>query len=281
MSHPLVQAAFRVSLVLAAVGLGGAVLAAGAGVVLLAVLPSAASSAEAKVCGKDDVVPAGGADYLAENDIWGADTHQCIVVGDRSLTVDVAEHDKPPDGDPAAYPALFKGCHWGKCSADSGLPVQVSRMPDVLSDWASRQAESGTYNAAYVVWFNTSPATTGAPDGAELIIWLRSHGGIRPGGERIAGGVPLAGATWNIWFQPAGGHNRIVYERIGDVTSVRNLDIRAFTDDAVGRGWIRPEWYLIGVEAGFNLWSGGAGNAVDRFAVTVGRTPRLPPAGTP
>ncbi|HKS49234.1 MAG TPA: hypothetical protein VJT49_29825 [Amycolatopsis sp.] len=280
MDHPLAHAAFRVSIFIAAIGLGGAALTAVVGVVLLAV-PSATSAATAgaKACGKGDVVPSGDGEYLAQNNVWGADTAQCIIVGDRSLTVDVAEHDRPPNGDPAAYPALIKGCHWGKCSTGSGLPVQVARMPGVMSDWASRQVDSGIYNAAYVVWFHRSPVAAGTPDGAELIIWLSSHGGIRPGGVRTATAVPLAGATWNVWFEQAQGRNRIVYQRIGDVSSVQGLDIRAFAMDSVGRGWIRPEWYLIGVEGGFNLWSGGAGNAIERFSVSVDAA-RLPPAGT-
>jgi hypothetical protein len=279
MDHPLAQTAFRVSITLATLGLGSAAVAALGGVVLLAFSTSTSAEAGPKVCGKDAVVASDGGDYLVQNNVWGADTPQCISEGDASFTIDSAQHDHPPNGDPAAYPAVVKGCHWGKCSTYSGLPVQVSTMPEVTSDWVSRQAGSGTYNAAYVVWFNSRPATSGTPDGAELIVWLSSHGGIRPGGVRTATGVPLAGATWNIWFERAQGHNRIVYERVGDVSAVHGLDIRAFAKDSTARGWIRPEWYLIGVEAGFNLWKGGAGNAVDRFSVSVGDSRRLPAPG--
>lgn len=281
MVHPLAQTAFRVSITLATLGLGSAAVAALGGVVLLAFSTSTAAETGPKVCGKDAVVASDGGNYLVQNNVWGADTPQCVSVGEDAFSVDSADHDRPPSGDPAAYPALVKGCHWGKCSTYSGLPVQVSTMPEVTSDWVSRQAESGTYNAAYVVWFNSKPSTGGAPDGAELIIWLSSHGGVRPGGTRIAADVRLAGATWNIWFEQAQGHNRIVYQRVGAVSAVHGLDIRAFTEDSVARGWIRPEWYLIGVEAGFNLWKGGAGNAVDRFSVSVGDSRRLPAPGGP
>ncbi len=35
------------------------------------------------------------------------------------------------------------------------------------------------------------------------------------------------------------------------------------------RGYIQKAWYLIDVEAGFELWQGGAGVATDSFAVSV------------
>ena len=39
------------------------------------------------------------------------------------------------------------------------------------------------------------------------------------------------------------------------------LDLRALVSDAVNRGYIQNSWYLIGVEAGFELWRGGTGLA--------------------
>lgn len=66
------------------------------------------------------------------------------------------------------------------------------------------------------MWFHSGPAASGTPDGAELVIWMRSRGGIRPGGSKVAENVEVA------------------------------------------------------VEAGFNLWRGGAGNAIESFSVSVG-----------
>jgi cellulose 1,4-beta-cellobiosidase len=52
-------------------------------------------------------------------------------------------------------------------------------------------------------------------------------------------------------------------------TSVQDLDIGKFVADAMSRGWIQKSWYLIDVEAGFELWQGGAGLATNSFAVNV------------
>ena len=60
-------------------------------------------------------------------------------------------------------------------------------------------------------------------------------------------------------------------------TSVSNLDIDQLVADAVSRGYIQTSWYLIDVEAGFELWQGGAGLATNSFSVNTA-APRRPPA---
>lgn len=123
-------------------------------------------------------------------------------------------------------------------------------MPDITSDWVTRQVDTGIFNAAYVVWFHSGPVASGTPDGAEMVIWMRSRGGVRPGGSVVAENVLISAARWNVWLVRDGGRVRITYERLGEVTSVRGLDIRAFTMDSVARGNVLPGWYLVAVEAG-------------------------------
>jgi cellulose 1,4-beta-cellobiosidase len=62
------------------------------------------------------------------------------------------------------------------------------------------------------------------------------------------------------------GWNYVAYVRTAGVTNVSNLDLGDVTRDAVGRGVISPSWYLIDVEAGFELWQGGAGLATAAFS---------------
>lgn len=54
--------------------------------------------------------------------------------------------------------------------------------------------------------------------------------------------------------------------RTAGVTGVSNLDLGDITRDAVSRGVISPSWYLIDVEAGFELWRGGAGLSTRSFS---------------
>ncbi|MGW6441623.1 GH12 family glycosyl hydrolase domain-containing protein [Lentzea sp. NPDC055074] len=271
--NPAAQIAFRVAVAFVALGLGGASVAALVGLVLSHVGP--AGGASVSLCARDAVVPAGGRDYLAQNNVWGAETAQCVTVGDQSLRIESAEHDVPPQGAPAASPSLVRGCHWHECTDVGDLPVQVSAMPRVTSDWVSSQVDAGVFNAAYVVWFHSGPVAERTPDGAELVIWLRSRGDVRPGGVQLAREVPISDARWNVWLARDQDRVRITYERVGEVTAVKGLDISAFTEDSVGRGQVSRDWYLVAVEAGFNLWRGGAGNAIEDFSVTVdGQKPR-------
>jgi hypothetical protein len=71
-----------------------------------------------------------------------------------------------------------------------------------------------------------------------------------------------------VWFGQQ-GWNTISYSMTTGTTSVQDLDIAKFVADAISRGWIQKSWYLIDVEAGFEIWQGGAGLATDSFAVNV------------
>ena len=52
-------------------------------------------------------------------------------------------------------------------------------------------------------------------------------------------------------------------------TAVTNLDLQPLVADAVSRGYVARSWYLISVEAGFELWRGGTGLATNSFSVNV------------
>ncbi|MEU6037174.1 cellulose binding domain-containing protein [Actinomadura sp. NPDC047616] len=260
-----------------AVALGLLVLTAG-----LAVRVALPAHAATQLCGATDTLSVGGGQYVAQNNIWGASTPQCITVDGTSFRVDSSGHQNSTSGAPAAYPSLFKGCHWGQCTSNSGLPVQVGSMPAVTSSWSTTQTGSGAYNVSYDLWYNTTPTTTGAPDGAEVMIWLNHNGGVQPAGSRVATGVQIAGATWDVWTAQM-DWKYIAYVRTSGTSSVSDLDLRAFTRDAVGRGQIQNSWYLIDVEAGFEIWQGGAGLATNSFSVSVGGTtpPTDPPTDPP
>jgi cellulase/cellobiase CelA1 len=100
------------------------------------------------------------------------------------------------------------------------------------------------------------------------MIWLNRAGGAGPAGPQVAT-VSLAGATWSVHFAAFTDWNYIAYIRTTPTSSVSNLDIQAFTQDAVSRGYIQPSWYLSGVEVGFELWVNGAGLASNSFSFTT------------
>jgi cellulose 1,4-beta-cellobiosidase len=85
----------------------------------------------------------------------------------------------------------------------------------------------------------------------------------------VARNVSLGGRRYDVWFGTQ-GWNTVSYTMTSPATSVSNLDIGRLAWDAVGRGYIRRSWYLIDVEAGFELWRGGVGLATNSFSVRVG-----------
>jgi hypothetical protein len=219
-------------------------------------------------CGQFDSVDVGPKEYVVQANEWNSGQTQCLSVAGTAFTVTTAGFALPAAGPPATYPSIYKGCHWGNCTSDSGLPVQVASLPRVPSHWAVTATPSGAYDIAYDLWFNKGPSASGQPNGTELMIWLDHRGGVQPAGAKI-GTVELAGATWDVWRGPMPSWAYIAYVRQQPADSV-DLDLRAFTEDSVARGAIEPSWYLIDIEAGFEIWQGGEGLATTAFRAVVG-----------
>jgi cellulose 1,4-beta-cellobiosidase len=140
----------------------------------------------------------------------------------------------------------------------------------VTSSWSTSQPGGGNaYDVAYDIWFNQTPTTSGQPNGAELMIWLNHNGSVQPFGSQVASNVSIGGRGYNVWFGNQ-GWNTISYTMTSPAASVSNLDIGQLVADAVSRGYIQNSWYLIDVEAGFELWQGGAGLATTSFSVSTG-----------
>jgi hypothetical protein len=213
-----------------------------------------------------------GKEYVVQNNRWNSDETQCIDVKGTAFTVTQGHFDVPTNGPPATYPAIFRGCHWGNCTEGSGLPVQVAKLPAMVSSWSTAApATGGAYDIAYDVWFNRSSMTDGQPDGTELMIWLDHGGDVQPAGSKVAT-VTLAGATWDLWTGPMQSWTYVAYVRQPPTRQVDNLDLRAFVTDCVNRKYIDPSNYLIAIEAGFEIWKGGAGFATSTFSAKVGGT---------
>jgi hypothetical protein len=254
-----------------------AVLALLAGGLLAASLPATSSEAAAtvtKLC-KLQAVSAGSSAYRVENNEWGSSAPECVSAsGSTGFTVASSLIANSVSGAPGGYAAIYKGCHWAACTPGSGLPIQVQDIGAgrVTTSWRTSQpGGSNDYDVAYDIWFNQAPATSGQPNGTELMIWLNHHGPVHPFGSQVASNVGIGGRRYNVWFGKQ-GWNTLSYSMTRGTTSVSNLDLRPLIADAVKRGYLSPSWYLIDVEAGFEMWHGGAGLATNSFSVKVARS---------
>jgi len=243
---------------------------------------AAGASGGAALCNSQRLAVDGGA-YTVQNNEWGSGAAECLAVsGPGGFAVARSAIANSTSGAPGGYPSIYRGCHWGSCTPRSGLPVPVSRLLSpgtVTTTWATAQPRAGAYDVAYDIWFNQAPSASGQPDGAELMIWLNHNGPVQPFGS-LVGTAVIGGRSYDVWFGKQ-AWNTISYSMVTGTTSVRDLDIGQFAADALRRGYIQESWYLIDVEAGFELWQGGAGLATDSFAVNVPGSSPAPVAAGP
>ena len=246
-----------------------------AGGILAVSLPASSSEASATtLCNSQSASVSGGA-YMVENNEWGSSAAECINTnGKAEFRMVNSSIANGGDGAPGGYPDIYKGCNYGVCTSGSGLPIRVSNIHEgtVTTSWRTAQpGGSSIYNAAYDIWFNQTPTTSGQANGTELMVWLRRQGPKHPYGSQVATDVSIGGRSYNVWYGNAHGFNTVTYLMTTGKRSVTNLDLRPLEANAVGRGYLKKSWYLISVEAGFEVWQGGAGLATKSFSVKVTR----------
>ncbi|MEU6854671.1 cellulose binding domain-containing protein [Actinacidiphila alni] len=233
---------------------------------------TAAQSAHAdpvSTCAPQGTLPVAGGEYTLQANEWNSTAQQCLTAtGGTAWSLSTANFNLPTNGAPATYPSLFKGCHWGDCTPNSGLPIQVNKLGSAVSSWSTVQPASGAYDVAYDLWINSTPTTAGQPDGTEIMIWLNSRGGVQPFGGKT-GTSSAAGHGWDVWTGRQTSWKIISYVLQGGGTSLSGLDVKALIDDAVSRGSVDPAHYLIDAEAGFEVWQGGQGLATTDFSFSA------------
>ena len=255
------------------VPLGVAALATVAVTVVPTVLSSTAAAATTTLC-NSRTAAVGSRSYIVQNNEWNPGASECITTdGNPDFTVANSAISNATNGAPGGYPSIYQGCHWGNCSSGglAATPIQASNLGTgkVTTSWSTAQTGSGAYDVAYDIWFNRTSATTGQPDCMELMVWLNHNGSVQPFGSQIAANVIIGGHSYNVWEGAQSSWNTVSYAMTTGATSVTNLDVGQLAQDAISRGYMPSSCWLIDVEAGFELWQGGAGLATKSFSVNV------------
>ena len=235
-------------------------------VMLASFVTAGVALADTTTCAKQATIAAG--DYNIQTNEWNSGLRQCITTSGTAWSVTTADFNLAANGAPATYPSIYKGCHWGNCTSNSGLPVRVSKLTSATTSWSTTQVIAGAYDVAYDLWFNSTPTTLGQPDGTEVMIWLNSRGGVEPFGSQTAS-VSIGGLNWNVWTGQQSAWKIISYVLNPGGTSFSNLNVLALIQDAASRGSINSAHYLIDAEAGFEIWSGGQGLSTDSFSFSA------------
>jgi cellulose 1,4-beta-cellobiosidase len=254
---------------------------------LTAVATSTGAQAATTTLCQSQTASVGGGTYIVQNNEWNSSASECVTTdGNADFTVANSAISNATNGAPGGYPAIYQGCHWGNCSSGglTSAPIQVSNLTPgkVTTSWSTTQpGGSNAYDVAYDIWFNQTPTTSGQPNGTELMVWLNHNGSVQPFGSEVATNVSIGGHTYNIWEGQQSTWNTVSYTMTSGTTSVSNLDVGALTQDMVSRGYTKTSWFLIDVEAGFELWQGGAGLATNSFSVSINGGGSPSPTPTP
>jgi endoglucanase len=231
-------------------------------------VPAAAPAAhgDTTICGKTDSVAVSGGQYIVQNNEWNDSIQQCLDVANDGFTYTTGYHNLAGSGAPAAYPSIYAGCHYGNCSGNSGLPLQVSNFGTVQSS-VNFSTSAGQWDSSYDIWFDTQPNPSGQNDGEELMIWANHSGPPQPFGSKV-GTASIEGAAWDVWIGRQGTNpawNVVSYVRQSPVNAI-TVNVKDFTNDSISRGQMQPSWYLTSVQFGFEPWVGGPGLDVDSFS---------------
>lgn len=239
---------------------------------------SAASLCDAP--GKSQTAVIGDGSYNVQTNYWNASSGgaQCVDVntstGQWKLT---SAGWVPPNGAPSGYPSIYKGCHWGTCTKNSGLPLQLSSIGSAPSSWDTTPGSNGQWDIAYDIWFSQGPTAPpdGQPNGTEIMIWINHAGSVTPAGS-YKYSVNINGMNWNVYTAPTGtaGFNSVwnvvSYVAANPVNQV-NFDLKPFFDDTTAHGLLQTNWYLIDVEAGTEAWQNNLGFSSNSFSVSFSK----------
>jgi hypothetical protein len=204
--------------------------------------------------------------YIYQQNEWNSTLPQCATVIGESFTLTTADYDQP-NGAPATYPSIFRGCHWGKCTANNPFPIEENKLSSASTTVDTTEVP-GNYDVAYDIWFNQTPTTDGQPDGTEVMVWIDHSGFPQPAGSQT-GVATIDGVTWEVWTGTDPSWNIVSYVQTNPTSSVSNLNLLPFFNDAVSRGSLETTWYLIDVEMGFEVWTGGKGLGISNFSVNA------------
>ena len=204
----------------------------------------------------------------------GAGSHEISLLGSCGFSVD-SQTCNQSGSVPCSFPSIYVGTDADGARTSGFSPLQISSLTSVPTclDWnPGSTGADDEYNVSYDIWFADDPNATSAQ--MRLQIWLRDPPEHQPASEfPIQDGVLAGNMVWTVWFAPdAMDGNVISYVVPGrELAAGRpfEFDAKDFIDEAVERGILSSDLYLIAVMAGFRIWGGAAGARMDSFRAQV------------
>jgi len=231
-------------------------------------VPAAAQSECSSTVGTEYVDALDSGLYNFQMNEYDSSLNECVNISGVGFTITTANFSNATNGEPATYTSIYRGCHWGTCTTSNPFPIEESNIASATTSVSITQPSGSANDAAYDIWFNQTSTTSGQPNGTEIMIWLNHQGSIQPFGSQVATET-IDGVSWNVWTGNQSSWKIVSYVAASPLTSVSSLNLLPFFADAVSRGSLESSWWLIDVEFGFEIWTGGDGLAMSGFSVSA------------
>jgi hypothetical protein len=172
-----------------------------------------------------------------------------------------------------AYPNISSGWESGRytCTGHAGscyaYPVQVKHDGNPVTSISGWLAP-GSYDFSYDIWTNRTKAHPVQDNGTEIMIWL-AHPGVPEGIVRT---VTIDGIAWNVTTWICRRHGAtwrlLIYYAQHQRSSAHGLRLNDFFHEAERHKEMSSSYWLTGVDAGFELVSGGVRNNIHHYSLT-------------
>jgi hypothetical protein len=159
-----------------------------------------------------------------------------------------------------AYPSIYYGCQYGRCSQKSALPAVVRNVPHLTLSACYDFPPAGKWNVGTDMWFTRARQVTGHPLGAEMMLWFATRGF----GPRRGHRVTIDHARWLVyeWITNSGGATihkwpLIIFRKVTPIRSrgcAWRLPLSPFFRYAETRRWMTRTMWLESLNVGFELW---------------------------
>jgi hypothetical protein len=223
-----------------------------------------------EICGQYDTIDIG--PFSVHNNRYGGNAHCVQALWDNGsrggFRLSNVSANVETGSAPGSYPALIHGWHvdgafYGGYPAARQLS-SISSIPSTLN--VTVPGAGNSYNTAYDNWI-ASTANPGGPAGTlEQMIWI-NYQDTTPIGTQVDT-ASLAGTSWEVWYGTHDGFSTVSYIRATNVNAI-DFDMKEFMDDTVQRGYASASDYLLGIQAGFEIWRSTSPFSVDSYSVSV------------
>jgi hypothetical protein len=174
------------------------------------------------------------------------------------------------------YPNISSGWESGvySCAGVRGecmkYPVEEKHDGEPITSVATWQSP-GVYNVSYDIWFNKWDTHPAQDNGTEVMIWL-AHPGINDSAA-MDWYVTIEGIRWGVMTWTATNRTRVRWHYVAFLavpqrSGVHRLWLNPFFRNAIAHRLLQSNWWLTGIDFGFELVYGGQHNNVHFYTLS-------------